>query len=129
MTGGAVSGRWTCCGCGVNVTATARAPTARASATMRVRTPTWPRWTPSKLPIVTTEGPNPSGTSERSVQRCTQAPVETATGPVGATCGHRGPGHSLPPGPPAAETWSGGREDEHGSHGTAAGLDQRDQVT
>ncbi|CPU67455.1 Uncharacterised protein [Mycobacteroides abscessus] len=72
MSSGALSGRCTADGCGWNVTATARASRSRARSTMRPSTWACPRWTPSKLPIVTTDGPKPGGTWLRSVHRCTR---------------------------------------------------------
>src|SRR5690554_7691681 len=80
MSSRSCSGRCTRAGCGLNVTATARPPSSRARATMRPRTSTCPRCTPSKLPRVTTDGPYPAGIWSRSVQRSTRTSVPHASG-------------------------------------------------
>ena len=63
------AGRTTSAGCGSNVTTTTgsgrppcSAPILPAAARARSRITRWPRWTPSKTPIVTTEGPRSEGT-------------------------------------------------------------------
>ena len=68
---GACSGRSTAIGCGSKVTATTGTPRASASSRARAITARWPRWTPSKLPMVTTERPRSAGTSSSERQMCT----------------------------------------------------------
>ena len=55
------SGRSTFSGCGSKVSATDGTPSSRARATVPRGSAWWPRWTPSKLPMVTTP---PRGRSE-----------------------------------------------------------------
>ena len=58
---GSLPGVRTSRGCRSNVIATARTPRSRAASTVRAITARWPRWTPSKNPTVTTDGPPSNG--------------------------------------------------------------------
>src|SRR3546814_20861119 len=86
---GAWSGRRTAIGCGSKVTATTVLQET-SSATSRARRTTcwWPRWTPSKLPMVTTVRPRSSGTSVSERQICTS---ETLPHSAHEDCDRLGP--------------------------------------
>src|SRR4029453_2910919 len=71
ISSGADSGRWTWAGCGSKVTATEGMWCRLAGFVICARTCWWPRWTPSKFPMVTTVGPKSPGTSVGSFQMWT----------------------------------------------------------
>ena len=71
---GQSSGRSSASGLRSKVTATTRAPPVAASTRARSSTARCPECTPSNLPIATTDGPKPSGTSEGSRKTITAPP-------------------------------------------------------
>ena len=67
-------------GWGSKVTATVGSPCWRPTSSRASRTALWPRWTPSKLPSVATQGRRPSGVWAGSVQRCTSDTLRSRRG-------------------------------------------------
>ena len=77
---GARSGCSTATGCGSKVTATVGQVEPAPVSSSWVSTARWPRWTPSKLPMVTTQGRSSSGVAAGSVNRCTLDTLRTRRG-------------------------------------------------
>src|SRR6516162_189214 len=115
-------------GCGSNVITTEGSPSPRAASTARPMMRWWPRCTPSKTPMVTTDRPQSAGTSARPCHRYTTPP--SLGTPGGAH--DAGPLGVLPPPKPATPPGMGASAvsgHEHGQRPGPAGplLDQRDQ--
>ena len=93
--GGCEPGRITSAGCGSNVTTTRGCPSPRPASAARPMMRWWPRCTPSKTPMVTTDRPQSAGTSARPCHRYTALPSFRTPG------GARGPLSVLPSPKPA----------------------------